>query len=167
MLSSQPFTYCHLETDASLNVRRFRTLEDESREFFARGGVVLRTISMRPIRFEAVPLGFVKTATVAECLAMLRGVRMARELGAKTVRARTDCLHIVDAIHGVGFPNEEQFVRHAEVLRAEAAEFTSFQVVWHPSFHERIRGDGIPAADLLARQAAGLGVRKWRPRRRR
>ncbi len=56
LLSSQPFAFCHLETDASLNMRRFRTLEDDSREFFAGGGVVLRTISTLPIRYEAAPL---------------------------------------------------------------------------------------------------------------
>lgn len=161
------FINLHHEMGAHARLRGSWAPKNEMRGQFAVSGFALWTISKRPIRFDAVPLGFVKTATVAECLALLQGVRMARALGAKTVRARTDCLHVVDAIHRVGFPKEEQFVRNAEVLRAEAAAFASFQIVWHPSFHRRRRGDGIPAADLLARQAAGLGERKWRPRRRR
>lgn len=31
-----------------------------------------------------------------------------------------------------------RFLHHAAALRTETAAFTSFQVVWHPSFSRRI-----------------------------
>jgi ribonuclease HI len=165
--SPGPLTYAHLETDASLNDRRTQLAEDGSTPRFAGGGVVLRNIAMRPVRHAAVPLGFVRTPTEAECLALLAGIRMARDLGASTIRARSDLLHLVEALNERGTLRSLQLGGVGEQLTAEIGSLRGFQILWTSSHHGRTRGDGVPSADFLARQAAGLETRSVRRRRRR
>jgi ribonuclease HI len=160
-------TYAHLETDASLNNSRTQLAEDGSTLCFAGGGVVLRNIAMRPVHHAAVPLGFVRSATEAECLALLAGIRMARGLGASTVRARSDLLHLVEALNSRGTLRSLQVGGVGDQLTSEIANLRGFQILWSASHHGRTRGDGVPSADFLAREAAGLETRSLRRRRRR
>ena len=114
-------TMCHLETDASLNNKRFKTLDDGSVLPFAGGGVVLRRISMRHIARAPVPLGFVRTTNEAECRALIAGLRLARGHGARTVFARSDNLPLVEFANGrEGFKRPEM-VELGEQLEEEAA----------------------------------------------
>jgi ribonuclease HI len=166
-VSTPAFTICHLETDASLNDKRFKTLEDGSTLKFAGGGVVLRTVAMRPIAYFPVPLGFVRNSEEAECRALLEGIRIAKKLGAKAIMGRSDHLHLVEFAGGRYEFRTPDLIALGQEIRAEAATLTGFMLRWSPSYHNRTRGDGVPAADFLARQAAGLGIRKNRPRRHR
>jgi hypothetical protein len=114
-----------------------------------------------------VPLGFVRNSEEAECRALLEGIRIAKKLGAKAIPGRSDHLHLVEFTGGrYEFPSPELTALGQEI-RTEAATLTGFTLGWSPSYHQRTRGDGIPAADFLARQAAGLGIRKNRPCRHR
>jgi ribonuclease HI len=145
---------------------RFRTLEDGSREWFAGGGFVLRSISMRPVAEAAVPLGFVRNATHAEGLALLHGVTRARALGASQIRARVDSMPLLRILEGL-VPVREPWERDlVGQLTSETAPLASFRALWTPSFHGRSRGDGMRSADILAREAAGLEPRRHRNRRR-
>ena len=162
---SEGLTYVHLETDASLNERRTQPAEDGSPLRFAGGGIVLRNIAMRPVRHEAVPLGFVRSATEAECLALLAGIRMARELGASTVRARSDLVHLVEALNGRGTLRSLNLGGVGDQLSEEIRKLRAFQILWTSSHHGRTRGDGVPSADFLARLAAGLNTRSATRRR--
>jgi hypothetical protein len=162
-----PLTYLHLESDASLNMGRFRTVEDGSREWFAGGGFVLRSISMRPVAEAAVPLGFVRNATHAEGLALLHGVARARAIGGSQIRARVDCLPLLRMIEGAVSLSEPWERDFWERFRSETGTLASFRALWTHSFHGRTRGDGARSADILAREAAGLEPRRHRHGRRR
>lgn len=152
--------YVHLETDASLNNERTEFAPDGELLRFAGGGLVLRTIAMRPILSEPLPLGFVHSAMEAEGLALLAGIERARGLGATTVRARTDSAHMVEVLEGRGAFSEPYLESVADRLRAAISALPGgFRVIWTHSHHARTRGDGVPSADYLARQAAGLETR--------
>lgn len=160
-------TYLHLETDASLNPSRVDALPDGTRAYFAGGGIVLRSIAMRLVQHEAVPLGFVRSAIEAEALAFLAGMGTACSLGAQTIRARSDSAHLVGFLKGTAIFREPYLLSLGERLQAAAASVRGFQILWSHSHHGRTRGDGVPSADYLARVAAGLETRSLVRRRRR
>lgn len=165
--SAPVYTYLHLETDASVNMRSVRTTEAGSQEFFAGGGYVLRSISMRPVSNAGVPLGFVSNTQEAEARALLQGIRAAKAKGATFIRARMDSLRAMDAINSrAGGTSGVSDQTIAELLE-EIGNLKAFQLLWTPSFHGLTRGDGVPTADILAREAAGLRRRKIRNRRHR
>ena len=159
----------HLETDASLNMRRPQEQPDGSNRHFAGGGIVVRTKAMDLVQQAAVPLGFVRGIDEAEALAVLEGLRIVRGMGATGVAVRTDCLRVIDLIEDGHAETVEWRRLLGERLRAEVATFPGgVRMRWTPSFHLSTRRDGAPSADILARRAAGLGERReWRPRRRR
>jgi hypothetical protein len=150
-----------------LNDRRIRTIDDGSALRFAGAGVVIRTVAMRHVAHAAVPLGFVRTSGEAEGKALLEGLRLARSHGATAVFGRSDHLSLVEFANGREELRDPHMLTVGQELRAEIAGLSGFILRWAPSFHRPTRGDGVPAADFLARQAAGLGVRKVRYRRRR
>jgi hypothetical protein len=149
----------HLETDASVSQSQFRNGPAGRRVYFAGAGLVLRSEDMQPILVRPVPLGYVNCALHAEALALHLGVRLAHELQATTLRARNDCAPLVDVLNGEGKFEDPTLDRLANELRDEVAEFQQFKLLWAPSFHGRSRGDGVPTADHLAREAAGLAAR--------
>lgn len=149
----------HLETDASVNHARSRGGVQTRRTFLAGAGVILRTESMLPLVVESVPLGFVESAVHAEGLALRYGVRRALDLGATHVRARSDCAALISVLEGRGSFQDDGLCGLVDEIRGVVAELESFEILWTSSFHSRTRGDGVPAADHLAREAAGLGTR--------
>ena len=158
--------HLHLETDASVNPARSRGGVREARTYLAGAGIVLRSESMRPVAVESVPLGYVESALHAEGLALRHGLRRARSLGATSVRARSDCAALVSVLEGSGRFEDPGLAALVDELREEIAGLTEFRIVWSSSFHGRSRGDGVPAPDHLAREAAGLGRRTVGRRRR-
>lgn len=120
---------------------------------------------MRPILVRSFSLGYVTSALHAEALALKLGVRLARDLQATTIRVRVDCAALVAVLNGEGHFEDGILDALACDLREAASEFAVFKILWTRSFHGRSRGDGVPAADHLAREAAGLSTRVQRRRR--
>ena len=113
----------HLETDASLNMRRPQEQPDGSNRHFAGGGIVVRTEAMELLHRATVPLGFVRSIDEAEALAVLEGLRIVRGMGAAGVAVRTDCLRVIEHVEdGHGEPREELRAL-GQRLRAEVATF--------------------------------------------
>jgi ribonuclease HI len=164
---TEGITYLHLETDASLNPARTDTLPDGTRAYFAGGGVVLRSIAMRPVQYESVPLGFVRSVIEAEALAFLSGMETASLLGARTVRARSDSAPLVGFLNGTASFREPYLEALGERLLRSVLSIQGFQMLWSHSHHGRTRGDRVPSVDYLARVAAGLETRSSVRRRRR
>ena len=121
------FTICHLETDASLNNKRFKTLEDGSTLKFAGGGVVLRTVAMRPIAHFPVPLGFVRTSEEAECRAVARRHPDREEAGSEgdSWAVRITFIWSTSPAGRYEFPSPDLMALGQEI-RAEAATLSGF-----------------------------------------
>ena len=148
-------------------MRRPQEQPDGSNRHFAGGGIVVRTDRMELVHRVAVPLGFVRSIDEAEGLAVLEGLRIAREMGATVVAVRTDSVQVIQMVEDGHAETVEWRRLLGERLRAEVSGFPGgVRMRWTPSFHDRTRRDGAPSADVLARRAAGLGERKYVSRRR-
>lgn len=113
------------------------------------------------LRQVAVPLGFVRSIDEAEALAVLAGLRIAREMGATGVAVRTDCVAVIRMVEDGRAEALEWRRALVERLRAEVAGFPrGVKMRWAASFHRTTRRDGALSADRLARKAAGLGERR-------
>ena len=154
-----PGRHLHLETDASVNQARTRGGVHGQRTFLAGAGIVLRSEAMHPLVVESISLGYVESATHAEGLALRLGIRRARRMGASSLRVRSDCAPFVSVLNGRSEFEDPSLALLAEELRRELGGLREFQILWTRSFHARSRGDGVPAADHLAREAAGLSAR--------
>ncbi len=149
----------HLETDASLNPGQRKVVEGVSLKR-AGGGIVLRSPSMTVVGMYTVPLGFLSSAALAEALVLLRGMRVARQRhGATVLRARTDATHLVEIVHGRAKAHDPALCTVVEQIAAERQLFEGFEIRWSRSSHAHERQHGVPTADALARQAAGLAAR--------
>ena len=150
----------HLETDASLNLTKVRRADSGGICWFAGGGIVVRSPEMKPLGWEAVPLGYVRSTEHAEGLALLEGMRRAREkFGANQLRARSDNYVLVQHVNRQYEVSEAYIQEMVASIWAEAKNLALFKLLWTPSSHAWFRADLTPSADTLARQAAGLGLR--------
>jgi len=149
----------HLETDASLNSGQRKVVEGVTLKR-AGGGIVVRSPSMAAGGMYSVSLGFLSSATLAEALALLRGMRMAQQRhGVKVLRARTDSSALVDLVRGRAKARDSDLNAAVEQIAAEQALFEEFELKWSRSSHAPERQAGVPTADALARRAAGLDSR--------
>ena len=124
--------------------------------------------SMAVVHSVGVSLGWVRTIDEAEGRALLEGLRLARGLGALSVRARVDCLRAIRMLEDGASLTDERQREVAALLKADAALFAGgVRALYAPSFHGATRRDGSQSADGLARKAAGLKDRVLRARRRR
>jgi ribonuclease HI len=150
----------HLETDASLNLKNTKP-DDEGRPLWlAGGGIVVRSPEMKPLGWEAIPLGYVRSTEQAEGLALLEGMRQAREkFGATQLRARSDNYLLVQHVNRHYKISEGYIQGMVTKIWSEAQNFARFKLLWAPSSHVWFRSDLTPSADTLARSAAGLELR--------
>jgi ribonuclease HI len=149
----------HLETDASLNPHQRQEVEGWSLQR-AGGGIVVRTPAMVAVGMYTVPLGFLPSAVVAEALALLRGMMIARKRhGATFLRARNDSALLVDIVSGRAAAFDPTLLAVVERVAEERDRFEGFQIRWSKSSHAHERQPGVPTADALARKAAGLSQR--------
>jgi len=150
----------HLETDASLNLKRTKLDGDGRPLWLAGGGIVVRSPEMKPLGWEAVPLGYVRSTEHAEGLALLEGMRHARgKFGATELRARSDNFVLVQHFNREYKVSESSILEIVTKLWVEAEKLARFKLLWTPSSHAWVRSDGAPTADTLARSAAGLELR--------
>ena len=150
----------HLETDASLNLRKTKAGDDGRPLWLAGGGIVVRSPEMKPLDWEAVPLGYVRSAEQAEGLALLAGMNNARvKFGATELRARSDNFVLVQHVNREYKISESSIQEIVSKIWLEAENFTRFKLLWSASTHAWVRSDLTPTADTLARSAAGLELR--------
>jgi len=149
----------HLETDASLNPSEHKLADVVSLKR-AGGGIVVRSPAMVPEGVYSVSLGFLSSASLAEALVLLRGMRVARQRhGATAIRTRTDAAHLVDIVNGRARAHDPALRAVVVNIHAETELFEDFGIKWSRSSHARERQAGVPTADSLARKAAGLRQR--------
>ena len=150
----------HLETDASLNLKKTKTSDDGRPLWLAGGGIVVRSPEMKPLGWEAVPLGYVRSAEQAEGLALLAGMKHARvRFGATELRARSDNFVLVQHVNREYKVSDSSIQEIVSKIWLEAENFTRFKLLWSASTHVWVRSDLTPTADTLARSAAGLELR--------
>ena len=150
----------HLETDASLNLRKTKTSDDGHPLWLAGGGVVVRSPEMKPLGWEAVPLGYVRSTEQAEGLVLLAGMKHARvRFGATELRARSDNYVLVQHVNRRYKISEGYIQEMVARIWSEAQSLVRFKLLWAPSSHVWFRSDLTPSADTLARSAAGLELR--------
>ncbi len=150
------FRILHLETDASCNFQRTRPRAGLNPLVYAGAGVVVRSVTMRPVALHSVRLGFVPSSHHAEYLAFLCGLRFARQHGATGLFARCDLLPLVQQVNGEVTDSGEGVPELARQIAAERTGFNPFRLRWGQSTHRKTRGDGVPTADLLAKRASGV-----------
>ena len=146
----------HLETDASCNFQRTQPREGLTPLLYGGGGVVLRSMTMRPIATYSIRLGFVPSSHHAEYLIFLQGLHLARKHGATGLFARSDQLSLVRQVNGELVDSGEGIPALAKRIEEVRAGFVPFKLRWGKSTHRKTRGDGVPTADLLAKRAGGL-----------
>lgn len=150
----------HLETDASLKPwDRRADPESGLPTYLAGGGVVLRGPDLRVIESHSVRLGYLSTATRAEYLALLFGLRRAADLNIQKLRVRNDNLGLVRQLSTPPLPTSAESDSNIREIRAECSRFVSVEFVWARSTHSIWRSDGEFSADFLARRACGVGLR--------
>ncbi len=150
----------HLETDASLNLKKTKTGDDGRPLWLAGGGIVVRSPEMKPLGWDSIPLGYVRSAEHAEGLALLEGMRQAREkFGATELRARSDNYVLVQHVNREYKMSEGSIQDTVARIWSEAENFSRFKLLWSASSHVWFRSDLTPTADTLARSAAGLELR--------
>jgi hypothetical protein len=146
----------HLETDASLNPGQRKMVEGISLKR-AGGGMVLRSPEMVPAGIYSISLGFLSSPTLAEAMALLRGMRVARQRhGVKVLRARTDCSALVGLVNCPVRARDPALRAVVEQIATERDQLIGFEMRWSPSSHAPEREAGVPTADALARKSAGL-----------
>jgi ribonuclease HI len=146
----------HLETDASCNFQRTQPREGRTPLLYGGGGVVFRSVTMRPIATYSVRLGFVPSSHHAEYLTFLQGLHLARKHGATGLFARSDLLPLVQQVNGELVDGGEGIPALAKRIEEARAGFVPFKLRWGKSTHRKTRGDGVPTADLLAKRASGV-----------
>ena len=150
----------HLETDASLNRAQSRRVDEGRHPLYrAGGGIVLRDLSMKPFEEHAVDLGYLRSASQAECAALDWGLRRALQLRIGKLRVRNDNLPLMRALDRVVVEPEFHVPSDLSRVAETARRFESIQFRWSKSTHSMERGDGAHSADFLARRACGLGPR--------
>lgn len=150
----------HLETDASFNPGERRLVGGVSLKR-AGGGIVVRSPEMVPVGMYSFSLGFLASATLAEAMVLLRGMKVARQRhGVTALRARTDAAHLVEILHGRAKAHDPALRNVVERIAADIELFEDFEIKWARSSHARERQAGVPTADALARKAAGLAQRR-------
>ena len=151
----------HLETDASFNPGERRLVGGVSLKR-AGGGIVVRSPEMVPVGMYSFSLGFLASATLAEAMVLLRGMKVARQRhGVTALRARTDAAHLVEILHGRAKAHDPALRNVVERIAADIELFEDFEIKWARSSHARERQAGVPTADALARKAAGLAQRRY------
>jgi hypothetical protein len=94
-------------------------------------------------------------------------LKVAREHRIEHLRIRNDNISLVRRLTREPEGVAEDLIQVVEEICELRSEFVTFDLRWAPSSHAVERRDGQPTADLLARQAIGLGPRPARRRRRR
>jgi ribonuclease HI len=146
----------HLETDASCNFQRVRERPGQSPLIYGGAGVVIRSVTMRPVAMYSQGLGFVPSPHYAEYLAFLRGLELAKTHGATGLFARSDALRMVRHINLGEIAGGEGIEGLSARIEALLPGFIPFTLRWSPGTHRKTRGDGVPTADLLAKRASGV-----------
>lgn len=150
----------HLETDASVNRAQTRRVDEGNLMLYhAGGGIVLRDLSMKPFEEHAVDLGYLPSASQAECAALHWGLRRAFQLRIGRLRVRNDNLPLMQALARAVVEPEFRVPTDLSEVAEAARRFESIQFRWSKSTHSMERGDGAHSADFLARRACGLGHR--------
>lgn len=154
----------HLETDASLNPQKTEKRPQGGFLSFAGGGIVLRGPDLTLVASRSIPLGLVPSATYAEYSALVAGLELATALKIEHLRIRNDNLSLVRYLNGETGVAAGETARLAERVRELRTRFATFDLRWAPSTHSVRRRDDVFSADYLARKAAGLRERQWKPR---
>ncbi len=127
----------------------------------ATGGIDFRSTDSTGRALGGIPLALSVNASAieAEAICLRRGMQLARERNRATeLLARCDGLPVVNAVNGKGHARDPRRLREIERLREGIRHLERFDLRWAPASHRLSRG-GVPTADALARQAAGLDRR--------
>lgn len=131
----------------------------------AGGGIVLRGPDLELGALRSLHLGPVSSPTHAEYATLLEGLKLAGEHSVEHLRIRSDNLSLVRHLNGETRLHPVWAESLAPAILTVRPEFRTFDLRSAPSSHAVQRRDGQPTADLLARQAIGLGARPVRGRR--
>jgi ribonuclease HI len=120
---------------------------------------------MQVIETRSLALGPIESSTHAEYAALMAGLTVAREHGVKHLRIRNDNSSLVRHLTGQPEGVAQDLMPLVQEIGELQTQFLTFDLRWAASSHAAQRSDGQPTADLLARQAIGLGLRPYRRRR--
>jgi ribonuclease HI len=156
----------HLETDASVLVARPPGRRPGGPKGpVAGGGIVLRGPDLEVVETRSLLLGPIESPTHAEYAALLAGLKVARQRGVEHLRIRNDNTSLVRHLTGQPEGVADDLLPVVQEIGELRTQFLTFDLRWAASSHAALRRDGLPTADLLARQAIGLGPRLVRRRR--